>query len=144
MLSDWKLPSKCSSDLQDKKALSSPQMVSCLSHVLLTWYICFFFLFFSSEKCFRYKFMILLLLESSIILLKNFLSLSLHDIHRPAPNYVGSSFAILLVLSEFSFMWSQADLTGEVCVDCSELEGKKKVRIWIRGSEMKTGANVRN
>lgn len=41
-------------------------------------------------------------------------------------------------------MWSQTDPTGGVYVDCSELEGEKKVRRWIRGSGMKTGANVRN
>lgn len=52
-------------------------------------------------------------------------------------------FAILTALTEFSFMWSQVDLTGEVYIDCIELEGEKKVRRWIRRSGMKTGANVR-
>lgn len=67
VLSDWKLPNKCHGDLKDKKALHSPQMVSCVTH---QWIVHMFS--FSSVKCFRYKFVILLWLQAKSFHWKTF------------------------------------------------------------------------
>lgn len=89
---------------------------------------------FASAKCFRYKSVISLWLQAKPFHWKQiffffFLRLSLYYAHKQVPNYLGTTFCYLTLPCEFSFMQSQADLTGDIAY--SELEGEQKLRRWI-------------